>query len=475
MTGVSFWSRGADGVAAVRSRAHWDHTVPDRLRRCGTLLLVLAPWPGLEAGARAPPLGVPAPLRRAHCLAEVGTALDCGCIVRPLLAPAAAAALAPRLRTQLAEIGTQLAAIALDATWLLPAADNAHIVNAIGERSGGARALGAAVQDALHSWLVAMGRAALAQSSSDLELMAQLAQLLALPRVVDVRPCAPRAPAAADPERATVRRRWRFDGDEGDDGARAPDGVALAEAETLLRRALAGRETMDALHADTLNLVHELGCVLEARGELEEAEQLLKRAVDGREAALGDTHAHTLASVRALARLTAKLDDGEEAQAMYRRALAGFEHALGLTHGTTLSTCVEFALLLRSEGDSSDAEAMLRRAAAGYEHALGDAHLTTLRALERLGEQVEDEDEPDEAIALYTRALDGYARLLGPAHARCARVAERLGAMLDAAGAHEEAEQVRAGVHATPADARGAQELGGAPRVQRAASGSHLL
>jgi len=47
--------------------------------------------------------------------------------------------------------------------------------------------------------------------------------------------------------------------------------------------------------------------------------------------------------------------------------------------------------------------------------------------------------------------------------------------MLDAAGAHEEAEQVRAGVHATPADARGAQELGGAPRVQRAASGSHLL
>ena len=69
----------------------------------------------------------------------------------------------------------------------------------------------------------------------------------------------------------------------------------------------------------------------------DEAESLYRRALAGKEAVLGADHLETLKAVNNLALCLKKQGKADEAEPLYRRALEGWERNLGVEHPSTLT------------------------------------------------------------------------------------------------------------------------------------------
>ncbi|GIM13817.1 hypothetical protein Vretimale_16879, partial [Volvox reticuliferus] len=176
------------------------------------------------------------------------------------------------------------------------------------------------------------------------------------------------------------------------------------EAEPLQRRALAGRErVLGPDHPDTLASLGNLAVLLQSLaaggdeaafpssaaaatsgGYLAEAESLHRRALVGRERVLGPDHPHTLASVSGLAELMQSSGRHDHARALHRRAMEGMARVLGSEHPHTLAAASGLAGALFCLGRYEEAELLYRRALAGMERVLGAGHPDTLAVEEGL-------------------------------------------------------------------------------------------
>ncbi|MBV8234437.1 MAG: tetratricopeptide repeat protein [Acidimicrobiia bacterium] len=116
-----------------------------------------------------------------------------------------------------------------------------------------------------------------------------------------------------------------------------------AEAEPLLRRALALREqALGPDHPDTATCLHNLAALYDAQGRYAEAEPLRRRALAVHERALGPDHPATATSLNGLALLYDAQGRSAEAEPLYRRALAICEQALGPDHPHTALSPIPF-------------------------------------------------------------------------------------------------------------------------------------
>jgi tetratricopeptide (TPR) repeat protein len=86
--------------------------------------------------------------------------------------------------------------------------------------------------------------------------------------------------------------------------------------------------------------------VLLYQGKYEEAETMTRRALAGREARLGPEHPETLGSVFCLAALLEALGNFEDATIRYQRALSGYNKVLSPKHPITIQCSERYSSML---------------------------------------------------------------------------------------------------------------------------------
>jgi tetratricopeptide (TPR) repeat protein len=208
-----------------------------------------------------------------------------------------------------------------------------------------------------------------------------------------------------------------------------------AESESLLRRALEGRErALGPEHPDTLTSVNNLAVLLNSKGDLAAAEPMYRRALEAQERVLGPEHPDTLTSVNNLAVLLEKKGDLAAAEPMYRRALEAQERVLGPEHPSTLTSMGALALLLMDKGDLAAAEPLYRRALEGRERVLGPEHPSTLTSMGALAFLLSRKGDLAAAEPLHRRALEGRERVLGPEHPQTLTSVNNLAGLLESKG-----------------------------------------
>jgi hypothetical protein len=108
-------------------------------------------------------------------------------------------------------------------------------------------------------------------------------------------------------------------------------------------------------HLDTLRAAHDLAKLLDKQDKRDEAETLFRRALAGRETELGANHASTLESVCFLAELLSKkgIEALNEALSLFRRELAGLHSSLGYAEDT-LDAAYSLAIKLRKRNGPKD-------------------------------------------------------------------------------------------------------------------------
>ena len=169
----------------------------------------------------------------------------------------------------------------------------------------------------------------------------------------------------------------------------------------------------------TLDLIANLGLCLRGLGQLDEAESLLRRAVAGRVHVSGPEHPKTLTAVSNLGGLLTDVGapHEHEADALLRRAIAGRTEVLGANHGRTLNSVAQLALALLDRGKFEEAEQLLWRAFEGTEKMLGPDHPRTLITVRNLGWFLVVRGHLTEAEKLVSRTEVELRKLLGPDHA----------------------------------------------------------
>jgi tetratricopeptide (TPR) repeat protein len=141
--------------------------------------------------------------------------------------------------------------------------------------------------------------------------------------------------------------------------------VAPAEAEPLLRRALAIQEkTLSGANPETAATLNNLADVLLAAGRTAQAEPLARRALAMLEATLGPRHPRVATASSNLADILRAKKDYTGARRYYERALAVDEAAYGPGHTEIAVDLENLAGLLSEMGRPSEARRIQQRAQA---------------------------------------------------------------------------------------------------------------
>jgi len=149
----------------------------------------------------------------------------------------------------------------------------------------------------------------------------------------------------------------------------------LAEAETLMRRALASDEaTLGPNHPDVAIRLITLAALVRDTDRLAEAEPLMRRALEIDETTLGSEHPSVARDLNSLATLLQGFGRLEEAEPLLRRALAIDERTLGPEHPRVARDLNSLATLLQDLRRLEEAEPLMRRALAIDEATLGPGH-----------------------------------------------------------------------------------------------------
>ncbi len=142
-------------------------------------------------------------------------------------------------------------------------------------------------------------------------------------------------------------------------------------------------------HPDTLDSIVSLAEILLAQGELSEAETLAKRALAGREQSLGKDDSATLEAVALLATICAKANRHDEARALMERIVDA-----GLRGGdpATLLSYRQAAYTMFAGGEYLKAEKMLRGLLdKGFEMAGNRCHLARILLITDREEEAREE------------------------------------------------------------------------------------
>jgi class 3 adenylate cyclase/tetratricopeptide (TPR) repeat protein len=258
-------------------------------------------------------------------------------------------------------------------------------------------------------------------------------------------------------------------------------GAAYAEAEPLLRRAVAAREqALGAEHPDLATPLHKLGNVCEGMGRPAEAELIYRRMVAVREQAYDPEHPLVAEGLGCLGLFLLSAGRRAEAEPIIARTLVSYERTIGPDHPDLAHSLFHMALLYqrtgrpaaaeplyrraiavaeqahehrrvaryldalaglcRAGGRHAEAEPLHRRALAIREQSLGPEHPDLTTSLTNLAELYESTGRYAEAEPLYQRALGIRERTLGPEHPDVATSLNNLGLLYRKAGRHAEAE-----------------------------------
>ncbi len=388
----------------------------------------------------------PIPLQRAWCVFEMATTLAVGASMKVLMPPVDAVAFKEALINNFDSLTYKTCSVDVEKAEAREKADLDNIKRVIKE-AGGFLKTNQLVIEAMKSWMVEEGRAALTSAGRRTEraaLMSCLALLLSEQGKL----------GEAEPlhlEALAVRRRTL--GSEHPHTLNTISNLAsvvkeqgrLDEAEPLYLEALAARRrTLGSEHPDTLGSINNLANLLKAQGRLDEAEPLYLEALAARRRTLGNKHPSTLSSINNLAILLKDQGMLDEAEPLYLEALAANRCTLGSDHPTTLSYINNLANLLKAQGKLDEAEPLYLEALAARRRALGNEHPDTLGSISNLANLLKSQGKLDQAELLYLEALAAYRRTLGSEHPNTLKSIFNYAGLLMRQGREEEAlEQYR--------------------------------
>ena len=205
-------------------------------------------------------------------------------------------------------------------------------------------------------------------------------------------------------------------------------GGATADAEPLLRRAVAIRElVLGPAHPDLATSLHKLANACDNMGRPAEAEPLYRRVVAIREQAFDPEHPLVAEALGCLGFFLLQAGRRAEAEPIIARSLASYERTIGPEHPDLALSLFHMAWLYQASGRAAEAEPLYRRAIAAAEQALGQEHprvadfLSSLAGLYRVtGRHAEAEPLFQRAIAIRERNSDPEDPELAPSLNRLA-------------------------------------------------------
>ncbi len=204
----------------------------------------------------------------------------------------------------------------------------------------------------------------------------------------------------------------------------------LAEAEPLVRRALAIYEKSGSEHADVSTALNNLASLLRATNRLAEAEPMYRRALAIEEKIHGPEHPNVATALNNFASLLGAINRFAEAEPMYRRALAIDEKSYGPDHPEVATDRNNLAELLRATNRLAEAEPLMRRALAIDEKSYGPDHPKVAIDLNNLASLLRDTNRLAEAEPMYRRALAINEMSFGPEHPKVAIRLNNLASLL---------------------------------------------
>lgn len=215
-----------------------------------------------------------------------------------------------------------------------------------------------------------------------------------------------------------------------------------ADADSLLRLAMAASEDDPARHSDA---GQSLGDVLNSEGasaSFEEARLLLTEVLDERVQRLGEDHAVVAATRNSLAFALARLGSFEEAELEYRRVMEYHRRSVPADSGELAFVTKNLALALSPIGELEEAEALLRESVALRRAYFGEGHPNVAIALQSLAGLLRNSQRRDEALAPAREALAIREQALGARHPHTLASRSTLGSILRGLGELDEAADV---------------------------------
>ena len=215
----------------------------------------------------------------------------------------------------------------------------------------------------------------------------------------------------------------------------------LVEAEQLMRQALAiDEQSFGAEHSMVARDLNNLAGLLQTTNRLAEAEPLIRRALAIDEQSFGPEHPKVAVHLSSLARLLQATNRLAEAEPLMRRALTIDEVSFGPEHPKVATRLCNLAQLLHTKNRLEEAEPLMRRALAINEHSWGPGHTDVARDLNNLARLLQDTDRLVEAEPLMRRALAINEKSLGPKHPTVAMNLNNLALLLRSTNRLAEAE-----------------------------------
>ena len=169
----------------------------------------------------------------------------------------------------------------------------------------------------------------------------------------------------------------------------------VAEAETLLRRALAIEEKQE--HANLAIRLHNLAALLVRTNRTAEADPLIRRALAIDEKTVGEEHADVARDLNLLVGLLVATYRQAEAEPLMRRALAIDARCFGPEHPHVARDLYNLTQVLWDLNRLAEAEPLLRRAFVICRKHYDDEHHTVVRAregLEQLLQEIKRQERP---------------------------------------------------------------------------------
>jgi eukaryotic-like serine/threonine-protein kinase len=178
-----------------------------------------------------------------------------------------------------------------------------------------------------------------------------------------------------------------------------------ADAEAVANEALAlGQERFPEGHAELANVLHRLGGLKQAQGDLVAAEPLIRKAVDMHRRWHGKDHPETGWSLSVLGDLVSRQGKHDEAEACYREALAIFSKQYDETHAFVLRLVERLDGALLAKGDEAGLATLRADRAVRLSKAV-ERGTDTLKARIQLARFLRDTGHLDEAIVSFSEAV----------------------------------------------------------------------
>ncbi len=214
-----------------------------------------------------------------------------------------------------------------------------------------------------------------------------------------------------------------------------------AEAERVLRSALAAQEQAQAGEAVLGQTLSDLGMALYNQQRLKDAEGALKRSLALRRRGLGANHPETIETLNNLAAVWLAEGDFPRAEQAMREALARHREKLGPDHPSVATNLNNLGALLAQGGRLDEAEAATAEALAIRKKVLGPDHPQVAETLANLGWIRLERGALDGARTAFSEARLRTIAELGADHPNVARIEANLGDVERAAGSTAAAER----------------------------------